>query len=177
MEVEHRNIKYPRIEYRTGIMKLILPVETEPTKLIQKYSKWISAKEKFIKTTSKEAKQLEIKEVPLDNFIRIIKKLVKDYSKELGVVVNRVQFRRLSSKWGSCSINGNLCFNYCLRFIPTRIKKYVVYHEMIHIIERKHNLRFWQMIEEKYPDHAKYEEELFSYWFLINKKRGKQNEK
>src|SRR3989304_5081558 len=101
MEVEHRNIKYPRIEYRTGMMKLILPVETEPTKLIQKYSKWISAKEKFIKTTSKEAKQLKIKEVPLDNFIRSIKKLVKDYSKELGVVVNRVQFRKLSSKWGS----------------------------------------------------------------------------
>lgn len=174
MEVEHRNIKYPRIEYRTGMMKLILPIGAVPEEILHKYSKWISAKEIFIKTTSKEAKQLKIKEVPLDNFIRSIKKLVKDYSKELGVVVNRVQFRKLSSKWGSCSINGNLCFNYYLRFIPPRIIKYVVYHEIIHIIERKHNLRFWQMIEEKYPDHSKYEKELFSYWFLINKKRGKK---
>ncbi len=29
------------------------------------------------------------------------------------------------------------------------------------------------MIEEKYLAHTKYEEELFGYWFLINKIRGK----
>ena len=171
MEVEYRNIKYPRIEYRTGIMRLILPVDANPEEMLHKYGKWISAKENFIKTTSDEAKTLNIHEMTLKELVDVTKNLVREYSKELGVLVNRVQFRKLYSKWGSCSINGNLCFNELLRYLPLRIIKYVVYHEMIHLLERKHNLRFWQMIEEKYPTHAKYEEELFGYWFLINKKK------
>lgn len=174
MEVEHRNIKYPRIEYRTGIMKLILPIDANPEEMLNKYGKWIAAKEKFIQSTSEEAKTLNIKEILSKQLVNIIKNLVEEHSKELGVVVNRVQFRKLYSKWGSCSINGNLCFNELLRYLPSRIIKYVVYHEMIHLLERKHNLRFWQMIEDKYPAHAKYEEELFGYWFLINKERGKK---
>ncbi|MCK9211204.1 MAG: M48 family metallopeptidase [Ignavibacteriaceae bacterium] len=174
MEVEHRNIKYPRIEYRTGIRKLILPFGANPADITNKYEKWISAKESFIKTTSEAATQLHTDEMQLNELVKLINNQVIAHSKELGVVVKRVQFRKLFSKWGSCSVNGNLCFNSLLRYIPKRIIKYVVYHEMIHLIERKHNYKFWQMIEEKYPAHSKYEEELFGYWFLINKERGKK---
>jgi predicted metal-dependent hydrolase len=171
MVVEHREIRYPRIEYRTGTMRLILPIGFNAELILDKYEKWISTKESFIKSSLKKSNLIQLEEVNTEQFKRIIQKLVNKYSKDLGVVVDKVIFRKLLSKWASCSKYGNLTFNIELRYLPKRLINYVVYHEMLHIIERKHNFKFWQMVKEKYSNHVKYEEELFGYWFLINKSK------
>ncbi|MBU4077646.1 MAG: DUF45 domain-containing protein, partial [Euryarchaeota archaeon] len=42
-------------------------------------------------------------------------------------------------------------------------------HEMVHLIERKHNEKFWKIISNKFENYDKNEKELFEYWFLIQK--------
>ncbi|MBU4373581.1 MAG: DUF45 domain-containing protein, partial [Euryarchaeota archaeon] len=46
---------------------------------------------------------------------------------------------------------------------------YVIFHEMVHLIERKHNEHFWNIISNKFENYSEKEKELFEYWFLIQK--------
>ncbi|NCS82732.1 MAG: M48 family metallopeptidase [Ignavibacteria bacterium] len=43
----------------------------------------------------------------------------------------------------------------------------------MHLIERKHSTKYWSLVSEKFPNYKRIEEELISYWFLINKARSK----
>ena len=63
--------------------------------------------------------------------------------------------------------------NSLLRYLPVHLIDYVVYHEIAHLKERKHNERFWKIIKEKYKDHQKREKELFLYWFLVQERLNK----
>jgi len=41
---------------------------------------------------------------------------------------------------------------------------------MAHSQERKHNERFWKIINKKFKEYHEYEEKLLIYWFLIQKR-------
>ncbi|MBU4075475.1 MAG: M48 family metallopeptidase, partial [Euryarchaeota archaeon] len=76
----------------------------------------------------------------------------------------------IKSKWGSCSPNKNLTINTLLKYLPENLIEYVIFHEMVHLIERKHNKLFWKFIAIKFDNYEEKEKELFEYWFLIQKK-------
>lgn len=71
------------------------------------------------------------------------------------------------SKWGSLSSKGNISINSYTRFLPEYLIEYIIYHEIIHFLERKHNSIFWKLIKNKYGNYKEYEKELYNYWFLI----------
>ncbi|MBU3965756.1 MAG: M48 family metallopeptidase [Euryarchaeota archaeon] len=73
----------------------------------------------------------------------------------------------MKSKWGSCSPKKNLTINTLLKYLPEEIIEYVIFHEMAHLIERKHNEKFWKIISNKFQNYEENEKELFEYWFLI----------
>lgn len=174
MKVENRNIKYPRIELRTGEPRFIIPYGMDYQPIMDKYEDWITEKEKEINKALKLSNRLKTytrNQVVVKNKVN---KIVDKYSPEYGIAVNRIVFRKLISKWGSCSPQGNLTFNRKLSFLPDKHFKYVVFHEMMHLIERKHTLAYWYLVSEKFPEYKRIEKELFSYWFLINKK-GDEN--
>jgi len=169
MKVNYRNIKYPRMEFRTGELLLILPHETEPVSLIDKYSDWIDEKKSFIKKALEKSDKLALSTTDIETVKVRVRNLVNKYSGELGVTVNRIIFRQLKSKWGSCSKSGTLTFNRDIKFLPDNVIKYIVFHEMTHLISLKHDMKFWQIIESKFKNHNQLETKLFSYWFLINR--------
>jgi len=47
--------------------------------------------------------------------------------------------------------------------------RYVIFHEMAHLIEKRHNDKFWQIVSGKYKSYRKMETEMFTYWFLVSK--------
>jgi len=97
--------------------------------------------------------------------IELIAKDIAEHFKN----INNIYFRRMKSKWGSCSLNENLTINTFLKCLPYNLIEYVVFHEMIHLIERKHNGHFWKIISKKFDNYEEKEKELFEYWFLIQK--------
>jgi predicted metal-dependent hydrolase len=170
-KVVYRRIKYPRLEFKTGELLLVMPLGQNHRTLIEKHKDWIHEKQFFIKNTLREAKnkKLDLKRTN-DEFKELAYKAVIKFSKELGVKVNKVYFRRMNSKWGSCSSKKNLTLNTDLKFLPRKLIEYVIFHEISHLRERRHSKRFWDLISKRYKSYSKNEKDLFAYWFLLQKR-------
>lgn len=171
-QVLNRKVKYPRLEFKTGGLVIILPeAASNDAQLIQKYRKWIITKTDYInKTMDRAAKtQLVLARTPLE-FKGIANKLIRTCSKELGVEPGCVYIRIMRSKWASLSASHNLTLNGLLGHLPQELVAYVIYHELAHLIERRHSARFWAIIRRKYKNHEKFETMLFEYWFLLTQR-------
>jgi predicted metal-dependent hydrolase len=72
----------------------------------------------------------------------------------IGREVVRVNVRDMKSRWGSCSGEGNLSFNWRLIFVPEPVLDYVVAHEVAHLVEMNHGPRFWHLVESLMPGSA-----------------------
>lgn len=170
-EVVYRNIRYPRLEFKTGELLLVLPEYYENHRdFIEKHKEWIYKRNAEIAAALKEAqeKRLELKRTD-EEFKQLVHSFVKNISNELAININTIYFRKMRSKWGSCSSNKNLTINTLLRYLPDSLIEYVIYHEMVHLIEKKHNERFWRFMSNKFENYKEKEKELFEYWFLIQK--------
>ncbi len=173
-KVVYRKIKYPRLEFKTGELLLVMPLGQDHKKLVEKHRDWIHEKRWFIQNTLKEARNKKLDpDRTNDDFKELSYGAVDKFSKELGVKVNKVYFRRMKSKWGSCSSNMNLTLNTDLKFLPRKLIEYVIFHEISHLRERRHSKRFWELISVKYKCYSKNEKDLFAYWFLLQKGKSK----
>jgi len=169
--VAYRNVKHPRLEYKTGTLQLILPKTSQNEKqILQKYQKWIHKKEQAIKRALEEAKT---KSLDLTRTEKQLKKLVQtlaqNYQAELNTKINKIIYRKMKTKWASHSKNNNLTVNTLIKYLPQDTIEYIIYHEITHSIERKHNEKFWNIITKKFPDYQTKEKDLLTYWFIIQK--------
>ena len=71
----------------------------------------------------------------------------------LGVAYTRLTMRNQRSRWGSCSSNGALSFNWRLVLAPHDVLDYVVVHEVCHLVELNHGPRFWKLVERRRPSY------------------------
>ena len=74
------------------------------------------------------------------------------YSKKNNLNVNSVKVREYKARWGSCSINADISFNWRLIMAPPHIIEYVIIHELMHIKEHNHSSRFWDLVKSQYPN-------------------------
>lgn len=72
----------------------------------------------------------------------------------LNVHFSRITIREQKTRWGSCSSNRNLSFNWKLMLAPPEILDYVVVHELCHLKEMNHSPAFWHEVEQILPDYA-----------------------
>tara|TARA_B100001248_G_C27369612_1_gene450989 strand:- start:545 stop:1264 length:720 start_codon:yes stop_codon:yes gene_type:complete len=78
--------------------------------------------------------------------------LIKKWEKKLDVKVKRHFIRKMKTRWGSC--NKSLAYirlNTELVKKPKELVEYVVVHEMIHLIETRHNDRFIKILDKHCP--------------------------
>ena len=67
--------------------------------------------------------------------------------------INKIFFKNLKSKWGSCSDRGNINISTRLLFAPEGVLEYVCIHELSHLVEKNHSGRFWALVEKAIPDY------------------------
>lgn len=71
----------------------------------------------------------------------------------LGLQVSQVRVRRTKSKWGHCSIRGELQYNWLVCQAPEPVVDYLVAHEVSHLRHHNHSRAFWQLVESVCPEY------------------------
>ena len=68
-----------------------------------------------------------------------------------GMAVHRVTIRNQRSRWGSCSPRGHITLNFRLMLMPPDVREYILIHELMHLKQPNHSIRFWRLVEGACP--------------------------
>jgi predicted metal-dependent hydrolase len=77
---------------------------------------------------------------------------------------SRVQVRLQRTRWGSCSSSGTLSLNAALLFLDPAVVRYLLVHELCHLISLNHSRRFWAAVERFEPDYEALDRRLTQGW-------------
>lgn len=62
-----------------------------------------------------------------------------------------VRISDAKTRWGSCSHNNTLRFNWRLLMVPQILSDYVIVHELAHVTHKNHGPHFWALVEAYMP--------------------------
>jgi predicted metal-dependent hydrolase len=88
---------------------------------------------------------------------------VELYARMIGKRPKKVEIKNHKRRWGSCSSNGVVRFNWKIIMAPVTIVDYVIVHELCHLIYPHHSRLFWQKMGTILGDYAKRRERLKHY--------------
>ena len=127
---------------------------------VENKSNWIDTHIQKMAERNKELNQATVKKFTRDELdtlarqaLEYIPKRASYYAKIMNVSYNRITIRNQRTRWGSCSSRHNLNFNCLLMLTPPEVIDYVVVHELAHLIEANHSVRFWAEVEKIMPDY------------------------
>lgn len=80
---------------------------------------------------------------------------VAAHAKNLGVTFKEAKIGDGQFRWGSCTPNDNVIFNWRLIKAPMFVIDYVVVHELAHLIEQNHTSSFWNIVRAQAPSMEK----------------------
>lgn len=83
---------------------------------------------------------------------RDIEQLVAKHAATVGRRAKSIRFKDTSSRWGSCTADGNLSFSWRIMMAPPAVIDYLVAHEVAHLREMNHGPNFWKLCKELCPE-------------------------
>lgn len=172
-KISYRDIKYPRLEFTTGMLLLVLPFGHDHRRVLEKHQSWIKKKTALIETSLKDTSNRKPAYRTEHDFKGLVHALAESASRDLNVSLGEIRFRKMKTKWASLSPRGTLSINMLMKDLPNHLIKYIILHETAHLVERKHNERFWRLIADKYRTFQAAEREIFAFWFLFSQRTVK----
>ena len=100
--------------------------------------------------------------------IEKIQPLAVEYAKNLGVRFNECKISEMKYRWGSCTPKNNINFSWRIIKAPMFVIRYIVVHELIHLIESNHTPTFWNILSIQVPDYQKSKDWLKKNGYLLD---------
>ncbi len=88
-----------------------------------------------------------------EHAVDVIRDRVQQWQALAGYGPSRVLVRDQRRRWGSCSPDRTLRFNWRLVMLEPRLLDYVVVHELAHLVRPHHRPSFWAEVERLMPDY------------------------
>lgn len=95
-----------------------------------------------------------------ESALEYITSRVEYFSKIMGYGYKEIKYRKMRSRWGSCSSSKILTFNTELMKVRTELIDYVVVHELAHLKHMNHSPDFHRLVDFYLPNSKKYKDEL-----------------
>lgn len=77
--------------------------------------------------------------------------------------LTQAKVRFATTQWGSCAPRGRIMLNTALVFLPPRLQRYVIVHELAHTRRADHSPAYWREVEAMLPGYASDYRELQNY--------------
>ncbi|UVI33548.1 M48 family metallopeptidase [Paenibacillus spongiae] len=94
---------------------------------------------------------------------KMIGERISRYQVQLKVKPKSIEIVESATKWGSCSSDKKLTFNYRLAMAPIEVIDYVIIHELCHLLHMNHDRSFWRRVGSIMPDYKEKEAYLARY--------------
>ena len=114
-----------------------------------------------------ESAQLSLRRWLADRTRADVVPWLHDLAVARNLTVTGTSVRNQKTRWASCSSSGAMSLNLNLLFLPRRLVRFVLIHELCHRIEMSHSPRFWRLLENEEPDMAALSDELDDAWALV----------
>jgi predicted metal-dependent hydrolase len=159
--LEKRKNKVPKeeLKYVTGDMIQIWGVstclivyETSKTQRIISVSE-----EKIIMSVKGKSTPVKRKKIMEDWYRCTLKEMVRVFIAKwepvMGVNVLEFGVKKMKTRWGTCNIRDRrIWLNFELAKFELKCLEFVVVHEMVHLLERHHSDRFYNLMDQFLPD-------------------------
>jgi predicted metal-dependent hydrolase len=89
-----------------------------------------------------------------------INERTREIAETFGYKYTSIKINSAKTRWGSCSMRGNLNFSWRLVIMPPEMIDYVIVHELVHLEIKDHSKRFYARMSELMPDHKRREKWL-----------------
>jgi len=87
--------------------------------------------------------------------------LLEVWEPMVGVQVKDLRVRRMKTRWGSCTADaGRIWLNTELAKKPPKCLEYILVHELVHFLERRHTERFRDLMDGFMPSWRLHRDEL-----------------
>lgn len=87
-----------------------------------------------------------------ERLMAMVEPMLERHAKVMGVNPSAISFKPMISRWGMCNVKErSICFSTYLLLLPDWCLEHVVVHELCHLLEPSHNLRFHALMDQFYP--------------------------
>ena len=86
---------------------------------------------------------------------KILKARTEELAQQMRVQPCGITVKNYNSKWGSCTANNKISYNWRIIMAPDHIVDYLIVHELSHIIEPNHSKNFWCQVGNYCADFQK----------------------
>lgn len=113
----------------------------------------------LIETGEQDAEKLKLalKKFYFASLKKIVAERITGYQTMLKVKPKSIEIVESHTKWGSCSADKKLTFNYRLAMAPPEVIDYVIIHELCHLLHMNHDRSFWRRLGSIMPDYKEKE--------------------
>jgi len=118
----------------------------------------IQIRDNIIEMQLKNYLNLEQKRKLMEEFWRLhLKKIVPQYiselEKKMNVRVAEFGIKKMKTRWGTCNPKARrIWLNLELAKKPLKCLEYLIIHEMVHLLERKHSKKFYAYMDQFMPN-------------------------
>ena len=103
---------------------------------------WYVADKSIVRSTIKRL----LEDWYLKESTKVLKARTEELAQQMKVQPCGITVKNYNSKWGSCTANNKISYNWRIIMAPDCIVDYLIIHELSHIIEPNHSKNFWYQV-------------------------------
>ncbi len=154
--IRNRKIVAP-LQFISGENHLVFGKNFELKLFENSKSNQVVVSENFLELHVKKTSNLERRKKILEDFYRAnlrekIPELIAIYEPKMKVKVAEFGIKKMKTRWGTCNPKARrIWLSLELAKRPIECLEFIVIHEMTHLLERKHNKRFFALMDQFLP--------------------------